>query len=338
MTLKYKPSISFFFKWKFNKFSIADFNIKLSYELWDNVFNENYVNICFNNFLNTYMKLFNFSFPLKKIYCKSTNTAWLTSGIKTSYLNKRKLYINLRNTNDPKLTAYYKKYCRILTRVIKLAKQKYYSSLISRSSNKNETIWNIINSSINKKLSITNITSINVNGIPTNNGHSIAEAFNKHFVSIAQEMYTTKLKVNASSNHTNPLHYLTQISNHPFPLINIKYVSISEVVKVTKSLKKKDSYGYDEISTKVLSFSTDYISSPLTYIINRMLATSTFPNRIKLSQIKPLYKKGEQNNLSNYRPISLLTSFSKIVEKIIYNKLHQHINDNHSLASEQLGF
>ena len=119
--------------------------------------------------------------------------------------SQKKIFIIQRNSNDPNLTVYYKKYCRILARVIKLAKQKYYNNLISCSSNRNKTIWNIINSSINKKPTNHNITSINVNDNSTYNGQTIAETFNKHFVSTARDMLTTKLKINKPSNHANPL-------------------------------------------------------------------------------------------------------------------------------------
>ena len=236
--LKYKLNANALFNRKFDKLSIADFNNKLSYELWDNVFSENDVNTSFNNFLNTYLKLFNSCFPLKKRQCKPNNKAWLTQGIKTSCLNKRKLFIIQRNSNDPNLTVHYKKYCRILTRLIKLAKQKHYNSLISCSNNRNKTIWNIINSSVNKKPTNCNITSINVDGNPTYNGQTIAESFNKHFASTARDMLTTKLKLNKPSNHAYPLQYLLRAFNHPFPPINIKYVSTTELENIAKTLKK----------------------------------------------------------------------------------------------------
>ena len=63
-------------------------------------------------------------------------------------------------------------------------------------------------------------------------------------------MLTTKLKLNKPSNHAYPLHYLSRAFNHPFPPINIKYVSTTELDNIAKTLKIKHSHGYDEISTK----------------------------------------------------------------------------------------
>jgi Notch-like protein len=101
----------------------------------------------------------------------------------------------------------------------------------------------------------------------------------------------------------------------------------------------KDSYGYDGISTKILKQSIPYtISSPLTHICNLMISTGIFPTRLKFTEIKPLYKKGKIANTSNYRPISLLTSFSTIFEKIVYTRLIRHLNHNHISVDEQFGF
>jgi hypothetical protein len=64
----------------------------------------------------------------------------------------------------------------------------------------------------------------------------------------------------------------------------------------------------------------------------------TFPTRLKFSHINPIFKKGNKAEISNYRPISLLTSFSKVLEKVIYKRLYYHVNSNNILAKEQYGF
>jgi hypothetical protein len=89
---------------------------------------------------------------------------------------------------------------------------------------------------------------------------------------------------------------------------------------------------------KVMKLSVPFILQPLIYICNRPLSTGIFPSRLKYSQVYPIYTKGEKSEISNYRPISVLTSFSKILEKVIFNRLHTHISDNNILAAEQYGF
>jgi hypothetical protein len=111
-----------------------------------------------------------------------------------------------------------------------------------------------------------------------------------------------------------------------------------EINKLINSQKNKTSHGYDGISDKILKASAPFIISPLTYIFNKVLSTGVFPDRLKYSEVQPLFKKGKKTEITNYRPISLLTSFSKIIEKIIYKRLNSYLTDNNILANEQFGF
>ena len=103
-------------------------------------------------------------------------------------------------------------------------------------------------------------------------------------------------------------------------------------------LSNDNSVSYDEISMKVLKISTPYISSPLCRIINTSLNSGVFPTRLKYSIITPLHKKGDKSKVTNYRPFSLLTSFSKIFGKVIYNRLITHFTSNNIFTNSQFGF
>ena len=87
-------------------------------------FLENNVSVIFNNFLNSYLRIFNACFPTIKPHVSQKPKPWLTTGIRTSCANKRKLYVSYRNSNDPTFKDYYKKYCKILSSVIIAAKKK----------------------------------------------------------------------------------------------------------------------------------------------------------------------------------------------------------------------
>ena len=66
-----------------------------------------------------------------------------------------------------------------------------------------------------------------------------------------------------------------------------------------------------------------------------MLSSGIFPMRLKYSEIKPILKKGDKINIPNYRPTSILTSLSKIFEKVIFNRLYHHVNHNNIIVHEQ---
>jgi hypothetical protein len=108
-----------------------------------------------------------------------------------------------------------------------------------------------------------------------------------------------------TSNHEKQITYLHREFNHPFPTIRLKCVSSKEIEVITKSLKITNSHGYDGIITKILIMSIQYISSPLTHLCNKMLYSETFPNRLKFSEVKPIFIKEDKSDTANYRPISL---------------------------------
>jgi hypothetical protein len=108
--------------------------------------------------------------------------------------------------------------------------------------------------------------------------------------------------------------------------------------KIIKNLSWKNACGYDEVHIKLLKISAPFISSPLCCIINKSLSTGVFSNRLKYSIVIPVYKKGDKNNVSNFRPISLLPSFSKIFEKVIYIRLMHHFSINNILTNSQFLF
>jgi len=144
-----------------------------------------------------------------------------------------------RFNNDPNLTNYYKRYSRVLTSVIKLAKQRYYNSIITSSNNKIKTTWNIIKNTSNIKPNTQNITSINVNGKLSINGEIIGESFNKYFVSVAQNIHVNNHNANAPSNHENPVSYLARAFNPPLPTISLKCVTSKELENITRSFNIK---------------------------------------------------------------------------------------------------
>ena len=86
---------------------------------------------------------------------------------------------------------------------------------------------------------------------------------------------------------------------------------------ISLSIQSKHSSGHDEISNTLLKNIIPNIVKPLTHICNSSFQTGRFPDLYKIAKIIPVYKNGDKNNVNNYRPISLLTSISKILEKLV---------------------
>ena len=98
------------------------------------------------------------------------------------------------------------------------------------------------------------------------------------------------------------------------------------------------SSGRDGISNTVIKASMPIISKPLSLIINQVLNTGIFPDNLKIAKVVPLYKKRDNGLFTNYRPISLLSSVSKIFERVIFNQLIQYFDRYKLLYTSQYGF
>ena len=110
------------------------------------------------------------------------------------------------------------------------------------------------------------------------------------------------------------------------------------MINTTSKLKTKTSSGHDKISTKLLKETINNIAEPITHIINKSFLTGVVPNNMKIAKVVPIYKASDNNLLKNYRPISLLTSFSKLLEKIMYDKVISFLTSNEVLYQHQYGF
>jgi len=98
------------------------------------------------------------------------------------------------------------------------------------------------------------------------------------------------------------------------------------------------SCGYDSLSNKVPKLCSSQITKPITYIYNKSLTCGICPDCLNYSTIKPCFKKGDKSQVSNYRPISLLAGFPKILELLIFNRLKHHLVSNNIPVNEQFGF
>jgi len=231
---------------------------------------------------------------------------------------------------------YYKHYCKILSKVIKEAKKLYFKEVISKSKNKMKTTWNIIHKETSKLTNENNIKSLRTNDHVLYNQITIANELSSYFLNIAGNI--SNKRINENEEEPNPLQNLFKYFNQPFKDISWPCTSTKEINKIVDSLKDKNSSGYDEISTKIIKISKPFIISPLININNKMLAQGVYPERLKFSLIKPIYKSGDKSSPSNYRPISLLPVFSKIFKKVIYKRLFDHLNNNVILNEHQYGF
>ena len=112
----------------------------------------------------------------------------------------------------------------------------------------------------------------------------------------------------------------------------------TEIINVTNLLQSIKSSGIDEITTDIMKRTIQFIAEPLSKICNVSFEISEMPDLLKIAKVCPIYKGGQKNEFANYRPISILPSFSKIVGKLVYNRLYAYVTKNNILSPNQFGF
>jgi hypothetical protein len=158
-----------------------------------------------------------------------------------------------------------------------------------------------------------------------------ADVFNDYFLNIADNLQPH------TDNIISPLWLLKNAYQTVFLSMKIIPVAKGEI-SIICSLKSKNSSGYDGISSNMLKLCSMAMSEPFSYICNMSIMTGVFPDCLKYAVIEPLYKNGDKVDITNYRPISMLSVFGKVLEKTMYCRLNQHLQVNNILVQEQFGF
>ena len=167
---------------------------------------------------------------------------------------------------------------------------------------------------------------MNLNGRVIVDPIDIAEAFN--------DFFTPCIDTNMAKDD---IHFSTHVQNYSHSIFMEPTVSF-DIYKYINSLKNTDSTGYDGISTKIIKHVAPLISPVLSYIINLCISCGIFPDKLKLTLIKPTFKKNDKQNVQCYRPIALIPIFSKLFERVIYKSLYNFLESNNVFADEQMGF
>ena len=173
--------------------------------------------------------------------------------------------------------------------------------------------WNLINDVINKrKVKPSLPSSFNVNTEAVTDPLAIANGFCKYFTNIGPSLAEKLPAGNRSFQSFLP----NMINESVIP----KPTSSHEVRDLCNSLKSGKAPGYDNVAMTVIKDSLDIISDPLSKIINTSLSNGIFPDKLKIAKVLPVFKSEDPQYFVNYRPIPLLSNFSKVFERGFYNR------------------
>jgi hypothetical protein len=215
--------------------------------------------------------------------------------------------------------------------VIRAAKKLYFTSKLESNADNPKKTWDTLNEILGKTKGTGNIDRVNINGTSCSEPVKIANHFNNFFTAVGKQISDGVQPVEKKAE--DYIFYDT-----PVPDLLLQNTTPEHVRKTIKNFKPKNSNDAQGVSTKMIKLISDEISVPLAHIFNLSLSMGVFPTKLKLCRVVPIFKAGNNMDCDNYRPISLLSSISKILEKIVAEKLVQHLTSNNLLYVHQYGF
>ena len=272
--------------------------------------------------------------PLKLLSMKETrfcSKPWITPGLKASIYNKNRLYKNFLRKRSYYSHCKFKTYRNKLNHLIKISKSNYYKEYFVTNKTNTKEIWKGIRQIITlKSKSSFTPNKLVKDGHEIKNVKEIANEFNNYFSNIGKNLASAIPTTNLSFEH-----YLDSPQASSFYLFP---TSAMEIENIISTLKPSKASGPFSIPTSLLKTLKMVISYPLEILFNHSFATGTVPKQFKLAKVIPIHKKGSVFAVSYYRPISLLSNFNKIIEKLMYNRLINYLGKLSIISDNQFGF
>ena len=296
-------------------------------------------NLCFDAFNNKIKGLMERHIPtvkLTKDQVKCKLKPWITPGIVKS-IDRRdfyhRKYIRCKNKDEKaRLFVVYKRYRNSIVSLSRRSKYLHFTRFFNRHSNNMKKVWSGVRDIISSRTGkSTTPISISVGDSVTSDPSKVANSFNDFFTSIADSI-RDKIQ---PANH----HFSNFMKNPNQRSLFFSPSTPEEIGKIINSFSPSKSNGPNSIPVKLLKLLNQDFSTQISFLINRSLETGVFPSSLKISKVVPVFKnKGSPLDVSNYRPISLLSNIEKIYEKVAYSRVMSFLNRFNQIYSKQFGF
>ena len=232
--------------------------------------------------------------------------------------------------NNEHLKSAYNRFRNSVNKDIKVSKKEYYDRYFENCKNNMKKTWTGINDLIRSSHRSSHINQILHNNKTINDPKQMADTFNNFFISVGLNTDNEIPKTPKS-----PLSFL---KNRVINNFSFNAISTYDVMSVILQLDEKKSSGPSDVLLNVLRISAPILVPHLVSIFNLSFKSGIFPDLMKLAKVIPIFKTGSKLSVNNYRPISLLSIFSKIFEKLVHKQLNDFLMLNSVFYESQFGF
>ncbi len=304
---------------------------------WDSLVHfESNLDVATENLNNCLQELCDKHAPLTKLsnrrkkYCKKP---WITTDLVQEINCKNKVH-GVKSSKPTEINKeVFNKQRNIVTAKIRASRRKYFANYFSKFRNNSKKLWDGINMALEKTKNKKSLPTVvkDINGNLIEGDQKIANAFAKYFKSVPG-----KTKSDIRSYKHPYLHYLNK-SKPIDDYLELTPTNTEEVYKHIMKLKIGSSTGPVQIPNTFLKLLSKPLSHILTSIINRSIHSGYMPKFMKIGKQTPVHKGGD-TCIKNYRPITVCSSISKVLEKIIRDRVMEYLKRIKLLNKSQFGF
>ena len=316
--------------------NLANLEASLAELKYDDSIKKN-VNMYFDKFHRDLCENIAMHCPMKTQYVTQKQfrkEPWMTPGLLRCCAKSKRLYQTsiLKDASHLEVNKY-KTYRNVFNAVKCKCKQNYYREKCLEYRNNSKKLWQMINTCIGKTNDKTTIIDyIRIDNVEYYDNKTIADQFGSYFLKIGKQ-YANKIE----TPRYNIDAYLRVITRNPKSIF-WEPTTKEEIIRIISDLPNKLSSGFDNIENVILKKIKTSLSPLLSDIFNQSMLQGTFPESMKLAEVVPLYKSKEKYLTTNYRPISLLITISKILEKLIHKCTYSFLQNTNQFYHSQYGF
>ncbi|CAG4962825.1 unnamed protein product [Colias eurytheme] len=252
---------------------------------------------------------------------------WITPGLLRCIRTRDRMHLKLKKQpGNQSLQIIYCRYRNFCGNILKKVKHAYEKAELSKCKKNDKQTWKLIKE-------FTNMTSSKTDNLELLRHNQTIDDINNFFVNIGKNMAENITK-DVNSNDPN----YTHSDQTPRDSMGLRNTDTYELSDIINNLKTECATGYDNIPAKIFKLCKDSLLPVLVHICNLSLQSGVFPESFKIALIHPIHKAGDLDKINNYRPISVLSTMSKILEKIIHFRLSTFLNKINFFSNNQYGF
>ena len=322
-------------------------NVRFRNHLLQEICKIGFSDISCETFENLFMMILDIHAPVKKRYVRANSSPFMTKDIHKAIMVRSRLRNKFLKLKTPESRHAYKKQRNLCVTLIKNAKKSFYENLDPKLITDNKTFWKQVKPFFSDRTPhCSSYTLLERNEI-VNDDTACAEIFNNFF---SQAVHN--LNIDRQLHVTNPINTLNPVERaiemyktHPSIIkintmgynnnsnnndiknnFDFKFVTDINIRNVINNIDCSKAYRKENIPPKLLKENIDICELFISSNINDCIENGVFPSSLKLADITPIFKNDNRFLKTNYRPISMLPTLTKIYEKILYSQIYEYFN------------